>query len=475
MSSSTGGQLGLPFAPSVSRSRYQGADHEGGLTAISLFSSGGIGELGLTAAGFDILVANELLDNRCDLYEENFTETHLIRGDIWEVRDEVIETAIELLDGRRLDLVYATPPCQGMSTNGRGKLASEIENGRRRGEDPRNRLIIPTVDIILALNPMFVLFENVPGMVSTVIRNEHNGYESILEYVSRRLRDEYVGAGEIVACEDFGIPQLRRRLITIFSRNQDAQRYFAANGGSYLPHGQRIPGPTLEDAIGHFPELDAREGANADLEFHPQHRVPLMDGRKYWWVEHTPEGDTAFNNQCVNPGCGFDGTPGHKEEKRDGKWVAVAERPLRCLMCGELLPRPTVVNKDGSLRPLKGFHSAYRRMRYDDTARTLTQNFIYEASDNKIHPTQNRVLSVYEAMVIQTIDRYEYRFEIDGLDIGIPRIAEVIGESVPPLLIERIANHLAALASKSIELEQNGQSREIPSRVSRSMTSGEFS
>lgn len=77
-------------------------------------------------------------------------------------------------------------------------------------------------------------------------------------------------------------------------------------------------------------------------------------------------------------------------------------------------------------------------MLWDEPARTLTQNFIYEASDNKIHPEQNRVLSIYEAMIVQTIDRYPYHFSIDGKDIGAARIAEVIGESVPPYLIEKI-------------------------------------
>ena len=86
-------------------------------------------------------------------------------------------------------------------------------------------------------------------------------------------------------------------------------------------------------------------------------------------------------------------------------------------------------------------------MRWDQPARTLTQNFIYEASDNKIHPSQNRVLSVLEAMIIQSIADYEYRFEIAGRDIGIPKIAQVIGESVAPRLIELIVSQLIEIAN----------------------------
>lgn len=36
---------------------------------LSLFSSAGIGELGIKASNFDILVSNELLYERCKLYK----------------------------------------------------------------------------------------------------------------------------------------------------------------------------------------------------------------------------------------------------------------------------------------------------------------------------------------------------------------------------------------------------------------------
>ena len=47
-------------------------------TVLSLFSSAGIGELGIEAAGLSILVSNELLKNRCDLYAENYPSVNNI-------------------------------------------------------------------------------------------------------------------------------------------------------------------------------------------------------------------------------------------------------------------------------------------------------------------------------------------------------------------------------------------------------------
>lgn len=54
------------------------------MKAISLFACGGIGDLGLRHAGFDVIVANELIDERAQVFKHNYPETHMIIGDIWE-------------------------------------------------------------------------------------------------------------------------------------------------------------------------------------------------------------------------------------------------------------------------------------------------------------------------------------------------------------------------------------------------------
>lgn len=418
------------------------------LSAVCLFTSAGIGELGIEGSGIEVVVANELVQSRVDLYRENFPATTILSGDVWEMREAIVEETNKILGGQRPFLVYATPPCQGMSTNGVGKLQSEVLAGRRGPEDERNRLIIPTMQIVEELQPDFLLLENVPGMARTIIRNEDEEPERILDFVHRRIGVEYVGRGEVIACDNYGIPQRRKRLITIYSRDESAKKFFTLNGGSFFTESMRRPPQTLKEAIGHLPPLQAVEGKNASPDFHPQHRVPVMKDKKRWWLDHTPEGATAFNNDCINPDCKSRETPGHREEQIDGKWVAVKDTPIYCVECSSLLPRPTVTERDGRVRALRGFHSAYRRMKWEETARTLTQNFIYEASDNKVHPSETRVLSVYEAMIIQTIADYAYQFSVQGHDIGIPRIAEVIGESVPPRLIEMLCNHFQEISEK---------------------------
>ena len=91
-----------------------------GKNVLSLFSSAGIGELGIKACGLNILLSNELLKNRCLLYSENYPETVSICGDIWEVQDTIFNQWQGFGVGRPF-LIYATPPCQGMSFNSVGK------------------------------------------------------------------------------------------------------------------------------------------------------------------------------------------------------------------------------------------------------------------------------------------------------------------------------------------------------------------
>jgi len=408
--------------------------------AISLFSSAGIGELGLKKNDIDIVLSNEFDARRHKLYAHNFPGTECVQGDICEHKGKVIELWRERFPGEDLFLVYATPPCQGMSTNGVGRLRYGVRAGERSAADERNRLIIPAMDVIAALRPKWVLLENVPGMAQTKIHDEDGHPVNILSYVERRLGDEYVGRGEVIACEDYGIPQTRRRLITIYTRDPGGIEYFNSCGFTFFPDTGKKSTVTLREAIGHFPALDAVPGKESRVDFHPLHYVPVMKPEKYWWISHTPEGDTAFSNQCVNPECGFQENARYQDVHEDGGFKRQADTPVNCSKCGELLPRPSLVDRTtGKRRLIRGFHSAYRRMSWDAPATTLTQNLLYEASDNKVHPEQNRVLSIYEALVLQTIAEYEYDFSPEGDRVPDPWIAEIIGESVPPRIIDMVS------------------------------------
>lgn len=420
--------------------------------AVCLFSSAGLGELGITANGIKIIASNEILQDRHALYEQNFPNTKAFLGDVRELQGDMLRYVRASQKSDELFLVYATPPCQGMSSNGAGRLKHERRIGNRSEIDERNRLVIPAMQIINELRPVWVLFENVPGMERTLIQDEHGNEVSILDYIVRRLGSEYCGWSEVIACSDFGIPQTRKRLIAIYTRDPNGLELARAQSKSFFQDSDRLPAKTLRDAIGHLPSLDSRSGFEAKPDFNEYHFVPVMKEEKFWWVSHTQEGDTAYNNQCVAAGCGFQGNPRQRDIQEDGRWTSDKSTPIYCEKCGNLLPRPNIVDRNtGARRLIRGFHSAYRRMPWDEPARALTKNMQFEASDNKVHPEQNRVLSLYEAMILQTVADYDYSFKVDGKAVPRSLIAKVLGESVPPLLIDIICRKMIDISEGRVK------------------------
>ena len=230
--------------------------------AISLFCSSGIGDLGLKANGVQTIIANELLPERAKLFQANYPECKMFPGDIWNLKDEIISYYKTNYQEPPF-LILATPPCQGMSSNGMGKMLSDYRKGLRPKFDERNRLILPTLDIIVALQPEWVIFENVPNMQNTLIYNEAGELVNIIDYIFSRLGSNYVGKAEVVDVADYGVPQNRKRLITVLSREERAKDYFATYN-SFIPdptHGREgnllvQPWVTIRDAISDVPPID---------------------------------------------------------------------------------------------------------------------------------------------------------------------------------------------------------------------------
>lgn len=431
------------------------------MKAITLFSSAGIGDLAIKASEIDILVANELLEDRVSLHRRNFPNTKMIGGDIWSKKNEIIETTLKLLNGEELDFLFATPPCQGMSKNGQGKLLNGIRNGTKPKFDERNQLIIPTLDIAVALQPKIILFENVPEMENTFILDENENPINLIEYVRRRLGSTYAGQAEVVQFADFGVPQRRSRLITVFSRLEHVQEYLYAHNTLIPPrtHAKNpsqgvLPWVSVRDTIGKLPKLDAKNKKTATSEI-PFHRVPVLDETKYWWIENTPPERGAFDNQCVNSNCGFKENILHGATRtEDGINRANKTTPLYCEKCGSLLPRPSTKDKEtGELRIMAGYTSAYKRMSWDLPSSTLTTNLSFACSDQKVHPEQNRVLSLYEAFLLHTLDEFPYVWEHEnGKPARDTTVREVIGESIPPKAIYVIVQHLLGCLRKETPL-----------------------
>ena len=105
------------------------------INALSLFSNVGIAETYLDQIGINVVLANEIEPQRVKFYEHLYPDVEIIMGDITDkkIKEKIMIKSIK----NKVDLVMATPPCQGMSTAGK-----KIKN------DVRNTLICHAVDII---------------------------------------------------------------------------------------------------------------------------------------------------------------------------------------------------------------------------------------------------------------------------------------------------------------------------------------
>ena len=150
--------------------------------------------------------------------------------------------------------------------------------------------------------------------------------------------------------------------------------------------------------------------------------------------KNTPEGKTAFSNQCVNPKCKSSKNTEHGSEMKNGIHQSIKKTPIYCNKCKSLLPRPVI--KDKKTNKLRLI------MEWNKPAPTLTQNFQFEASDNKVHPSQNRVLSIYEALILQSMSLYDYKYIYKGKKANKNLMQDIIGESVPPKMIQNIVEKI---------------------------------
>lgn len=136
-------------------------------TYVSLFSSAGVGCYGFKQNGFKCIATNELVESRIAVQKANNKcdfDSGYICGDITKE-----ETKQALLDEIHLwktyvgikdvDVVFATPPCQGMSTANYKKSDKE---------QVRNSLVVEAIKLILKIHPKVFVFENVRSFMNTL-------------------------------------------------------------------------------------------------------------------------------------------------------------------------------------------------------------------------------------------------------------------------------------------------------------------
>ena len=95
-----------------------------------------MGDAGIEwGAKVPVLAACELVPSRAALIRNNFPDTKGFEGDIWKLEESYVRYFKSKLEGKRPWLLTLSPPCQGMSSNGAGRISAAIRRGNRPQED----------------------------------------------------------------------------------------------------------------------------------------------------------------------------------------------------------------------------------------------------------------------------------------------------------------------------------------------------
>ncbi|MCK5510251.1 DNA cytosine methyltransferase [Candidatus Parcubacteria bacterium] len=244
------------------------------LKGMSLFTSAGLGETYFKDLNIDIVVANELLDDRAKLYSSLYKKNNMIVGDIC---DKKIFNNIVKKSGK-IDFLIATPPCQGISIAGKNrKMADMIK-------DKRNHLIFKIIEIIDIKSPDYVLIENVPNFLKLQLPYK-NKFCTLIDLLKYLYETKYNIEAKILDTSLYGVPQKRNRaVIKMHKKNRE---------WNWPKEQKKI---SVKDAIGHLPSLEANEKSNIPWHFSRKHSE-----KHIVWMKHTPTGKSAFENKKYFP------------------------------------------------------------------------------------------------------------------------------------------------------------------------------
>lgn len=203
---------------------------------VSLFSGCGGSDAGVIAAGFEVLMANDLLPYARDVYLANHPATD------YKVAD--VSTIESFPDA---ELLVGCYPCQGFSQGGLRDPSRKI-----------NTLYLEFARALRAIKPKAFIVENVSGMV-------RKNFSHLLEDQFKVFREAgYRVKADVLNAVDFGVAQHRKRIFIVGLRDDLGLEYEFPKPTH--GHGKEHPTLTIHDAIGDLPEWP--EGEFYARDFH---------------------------------------------------------------------------------------------------------------------------------------------------------------------------------------------------------------
>ena len=321
---------------------------------------------GFKESGMDIAFALDIDQDAKDTFTKNFPEADFCDKSISKVTDTDLESTLSKHKGK-LKLFCGCAPCQPFTK----------QNTESPKYDTRRSLLSQFGLVIQRHIPDFVFVENVPGL-QKVPTHKRGPFPAFLNLLAKLKYHIDFG---VVAAQDYGTPQLRRRFVLLASK-----------------HGEiRIPNPThgLSTGLAYNTVYDAIY----DLP-------PINAGEEYvgQGISNHRAADLSPINLNRIQATSHDG--GGRNDWPKSLWPNCYKRRL-----------------DGSVHT--GHTDCYGRLWWDRPATGLTTRCISYSNGRFGHPEQDRALSVREAARLQG---FNDNFEFEG---SLNSMAKQIGNAVP--------------------------------------------
>lgn len=377
------------------------------LTYISLFSSAGVGCYGFKMENFECIATNELLPKRLEVQKSNNKckyESGYILGDI--LLEKTKQTILEQLEFWKkqeniedLTVLIATPPCQGMS----------VANHKKKDENKRNSLVVASLSLIKEILPKYFVLENVKAFLNTICTDTDGTNKKIKNAIIDNLSEHYNIKFNVLNFKNYGANSSRTRTLVIGVRKD-----LNICPDTLYPTFREEP--TLRQIIGDLPPL-TEMGEICPEDIYHSFRSYSPEMRR--WIENLQEGQGAFDNT---------------DESRLPHYYKNGVK---------------VYTKNGNA-------DKYTRQYWDKVPPCIhTRNDIL-ASQNTVHPVDDRVFSVRELMRMMSIPT-SFRWtnhsleELNALPLSEKRkyisqndinIRQSIGEAVPTEIFRQIAEKI---------------------------------
>lgn len=392
-------------------------------TYISLFSSAGVGCYGFKEEGYFCLATVELLERRLKIQKYNHKcvyDSGYICGDmtLQETKNRVfaeMETWKDNYGVKDLDVLIATPPCQGMS----------VANHKKKDELKRNSLVVESIKMVDEIKPKFFIFENVRAFLTSICTDVDGNDKTIREAIDLNLSGKYNILFQVVNFKDYGNPSSRTRTLVIGVR-KDLKEVTP-----YDVFPDKQPERTLRQVIGHLPSLKVMGEISKDDIYHNFRKYsPKMEA----WISEIKEGQSAFDNTDINriPHSIKDGMVVYNAQKNGDK---------------------------------------YTRQCWDKVAPCIhTRNDIL-ASQNTVHPVDNRVFSIREVMLMMSVpnsfnwsdksfkelNTLSDKEKEEFLKKEEMNIRQNLGEAVPTIIFQQIAHKIRKILCSLEFTEQDAK------------------